>query len=236
MSTSYSPKIVTDGLVFIVDAANRKSYPGSGTNWNSLNDISITGSLNNGPTFNGANGGSIVFDGTNQQVGFGDPVSLQITNNLSVFAWTKIPPDTPSSPFDKGIVTKYITGTQRSWTMHTSNVDPYDKFQLFLSDGTNAKAINTTTVIRTDTWIYVGFTFVSNVAVTYINGLPVSSSNGSATVVNTLGITNVPLHVGGRSTTNYLSGSVATVHIYNRALSANEVLQNFNATRGRFGV
>jgi hypothetical protein len=235
MAFIHSPKIVTDGLVLALDAANTKSYPGSGNIWNDLSGNLTTGSLNNGPTFNGANGGSIVFDGINQQVGFGDPVSLQITNNLSVFAWTKIPPATPTAPFDKGIVTKYITATQRSWTMQTNNVTPYDKFQLFLSDGTNAKSISTTTVIRTNEWTYVGFTFVSNVAVTYINGLPVSSS-ASATAINTLGITNVPVHVGGRSTSNYLDGSVATVQIYNRVLSANEVLQNFNATRSRFGV
>ncbi len=233
MATSYSPKIVTDGLVLALDAANTKSYPGSGTTWSDLSGNAITGSLNNGPTFSGANGGSIVFDGTNQQAGFGDPVSLQIANNLSVFAWTKIPVGAPTN--DRGIVTKYISGTQRSWTMHTNNATPFDKFQLFLSDGTLAKSINTTTVIRNNTWTYVGFTFVSNTAITYVNGLPVSSSAGANTI-NTLGTTNIPVHVGGRATSNYLDGSVATVQIYNRVLEPHEVLQNFNATRGRFGV
>ena len=63
MAFIHSPKISTDGLVLALDTANRKSYPGSGTVWNDLSGNGNNGSLINGPTFNGANGGSIVFDG-----------------------------------------------------------------------------------------------------------------------------------------------------------------------------
>jgi len=63
MATKYSPKIVTDGLVLSLDAANNKSYPGSGTTWSDLSGNGNTGTLTNGPTFSNTNLGSIVFDG-----------------------------------------------------------------------------------------------------------------------------------------------------------------------------
>ena len=68
MSTKYSPKIVTDGLVLCLDAANSKSYPGSGTSWNDLSRNNNTGTLTNGPTYTSSFGGSSVFDGTNDYV------------------------------------------------------------------------------------------------------------------------------------------------------------------------
>ena len=71
MAFAYSPKILTDGLVFAVDAANKKSYPGSGTTWTDLAG-SNDGTLTNGPTFNSGDGGSIVFDGTDDLVDFGN--------------------------------------------------------------------------------------------------------------------------------------------------------------------
>ena len=64
MATNGGPNIIEDGLVFAVDAANKKSYPGSGTTWADLAG-SNNGTLINGPTFDSGNGGSIVFDGTN---------------------------------------------------------------------------------------------------------------------------------------------------------------------------
>ena len=68
MATYYSPKIVTDGLVLVLDAGNIKSYRSGSTSWFDLSGSTTTGSLVNGPTFNGGNGGSIVFDGTNDRV------------------------------------------------------------------------------------------------------------------------------------------------------------------------
>ena len=65
MGLSHSPRIVTDGLVFCVDAGDKMSYPGAGTTWTDLSKNRNNGTLTNGPTFNSANGGSIVFDGTN---------------------------------------------------------------------------------------------------------------------------------------------------------------------------
>ena len=80
--------VVTDGLVLALDAANTKSYPGSGTTWRDMSGNNITGSLTNGPTFNSANGGSIVFDGTNDSVIMADNSALN-TQTPSVEVWIK---------------------------------------------------------------------------------------------------------------------------------------------------
>jgi len=80
MAFSYSPKIATDGLVLCLDAANNRSYPGSGTAWTDLSRGGNNGALTNGPTFNSANGGSIVFDGTNDYV--------QVTSPFGDIDWS----------------------------------------------------------------------------------------------------------------------------------------------------
>ena len=86
MAFNYSPKISTDGLVLCLDAANTKSYPGSGTVWSDLSRGGNNGTLTNGPTFNSGNGGSIVFDGVNDYVDCGvSNISLPI--NITLISW-----------------------------------------------------------------------------------------------------------------------------------------------------
>ena len=86
MATKYSPKIITNGLVLSLDAANNKSYPRSGTTWTDLSGNSNTGTLTNGPSFNDGNQGSIVFDGTDDYVNIPYNSGL-IPNNLTLSAW-----------------------------------------------------------------------------------------------------------------------------------------------------
>ena len=68
MAISYNPRTITDGLVLCLDAANSKSYPGSGTTWTDLSGNGNNGTLVNGPTYSSSNGGSLVFDGTNDYI------------------------------------------------------------------------------------------------------------------------------------------------------------------------
>ena len=88
MATDYNPSIVTDGLVLCVDAANTKSYPGSGTTWTDISSKGNNGTLTNGPTFSSGNGGAIVFDGTNDYVDFGSQVANLSTSTISF--WIKL--------------------------------------------------------------------------------------------------------------------------------------------------
>ena len=83
MSFSFSPKIVTDGLVLYLDAANTRSYVSGSTVWTDLSRVGNNGLLINGPTFNSLNNGSIVFNGTNQYVDCGvSTISLRYARNI----------------------------------------------------------------------------------------------------------------------------------------------------------
>lgn len=86
MAVSGGPDIVPDGLVLALDAANIKSYAGSGTIWNDLSGNNNSGSLVNGPTFNSANGGSIVFDGVNDYVSLSSAVNTNTSFTLGFWA------------------------------------------------------------------------------------------------------------------------------------------------------
>ena len=102
MSLSRGPKTITNGLVLYLDAANKKSYPGSGATWTDLSGNSNTGTLTNGPTFSAANMGSILFDGTNDYVDCGNNSSLQITQG-TISAWVK---STTNDSTFRGIIVK----------------------------------------------------------------------------------------------------------------------------------
>ena len=87
---NYGPKIVRSGLVLTLDAADRKSYAGSGTAWNDLSGNSINGTLTNGPTFSSVNGGSIVFDGIDDFISLGTPSALKFASgSFTVDMWFK---------------------------------------------------------------------------------------------------------------------------------------------------
>ena len=89
MAVGYNPKIVTDNLILALDAANIKSYPGSGTTWTDLSGKGNNGTLVNGPTFNSGNSGSIEFDGTNDSISLGPQINSDITEtDITVSFWT----------------------------------------------------------------------------------------------------------------------------------------------------
>jgi hypothetical protein len=90
MAFIHSPKIVTSGLVLCLDAANKLSYPGTGTSWYDLSGNANTGTLTNGPTFSVANMGSIVFDGVDDYVNIPNNSSFNVTDNISVEMWVRI--------------------------------------------------------------------------------------------------------------------------------------------------
>ena len=85
----YSPRIVTSGLVLALDAAERLSYPRTGTTWRDLSGNNNTGTLTNGPTFSAGNMGNIVFDGTNDYVNCGNNSSINLTSYITLSTWTK---------------------------------------------------------------------------------------------------------------------------------------------------
>jgi hypothetical protein len=226
MSVSGGPDIVENGLVLYLDAANRRSYSGSGTAWANIIDGTNNGTLTNGPTFDGGNGGSIVFDGVNDFVDFSDS-GLLPTAGLTVSTWYK------TSVADKWLVDKAA-----------GNIDSTGYKLISNSDGSLGCFVNATSVgtaagfiaANAGRWMNIVFTWTPSTSlILYSQGtqLGINTTSIPASINNP----SANLRVAGRANnTDYWNGNVAQVSIYNRALSAAEVLQNFNATRSRFNV
>ena len=221
MAFFHSPNIVTDGLVLCLDAADKNSYPGSGTTWTDLAG-SNNGTLTNGPTFDSGAGGSIVFAGDNDYINL--PTSLpDAPTALSVCFW--VYPDA------------WDTGTNGGWILDSGELDVVigshtdDDYMYMNRDNSNA----TTYVPPAVTiWTYVIATWTSTSAnaIVYYNGAVQSSSTE-----DNYGTIGAGDRIGQRVNGTYqFDGKIANFQVYNKALSSKEVLQNFNAQRSRFGV
>jgi hypothetical protein len=219
--------IVTSGLILNLDAGNRPSYPGSGTTWTDLSSTGSNGTLVNGPTYNSANSGSIVFDGTDDYVNCG--TSPLPAGSISVFTW--IYPTSFNNTWNI-IVTKWLpSGSDFHWALKSD-----------LNNGTNIRQnlyttsnsdIYGTTAFSANTWYYVGFTIVNGGTLTfYKNGV----TDGTSSSVSRTPQSSRTQIGDDRGIQFALVGRIPQVSIYNRALTATEVSQNYNALRGRFGV
>jgi hypothetical protein len=223
-NAAYGPKIITNGLVLALDAANTKSYPGSGTTWTDLSGRGNTGTLTNGPTYSSANSGSIVFDGSNDYIDCGNASSLSITVG-TVCAWFK----KPLGSGYKGLVDKGRDG-YGAWSLNVDEVGNTATFKARIS-GTN-RSISASSNYGNNIWTYVCGVYDGTTLAIYQNGI----ISNSASYSGTIGTNSVSVKIGAASDGLYFGGNVSNAKIYNRALSAAEVSQNFNALRGRFGI
>jgi hypothetical protein len=222
---STATELVTSGLVLHLDAGNVLSYPGTGTVWTDLSGYGNNGTLTNGPTYSSANGGSIVFDGTNDVVTCGNAASLQITVG-TIAAWINA---TNSNSGYNGIIAK-----QFAWSLFVR-----DNLLVSYDWGAGGGERNTGVTVGNNTWKYVAMSFnetigtPSNNAIIYIDGSPVLTTtvkNNSQSVALAIGDGSVP------SASQNFGGNISQVTVYNRVLSAAEVTQNYNTLRGRYGL
>jgi hypothetical protein len=228
LAITYNPRIVTDGLVLCLDAGNTKSYPGSGTTWTDLSGKGNTGTLTNGPTFSSANGGSIVFDGSNDGVQLpGTNLSL---NQMTISSWNYSTDYVQNGHlFEK--TTDGTTNTQYSLLLGTDGNIRFRTFGLRFSLDLAAPmtAVN-------NQWNNIVATWDGTYKKIYVNGVLTATSDVliDSVTANSTG----PAYIGiaGNFSANPFNGRISNTTIYNRALTASEVQQNFNALRGRFGV
>lgn len=242
-ATSFSQQdIVRDGLVLWLDANDKTSYPGSGISWRDLSKSGINGTLTNGPTFNSGNGGSIVFDGTNDFIEFGDVLDLG-TNSLTVNQWVKLNTVSGQQTFlSKALA---AAGSYR-FSTGISFFSPYNRLLAFMQ-GNSGADINPygSTVLSANTWFMATFVFErSSTIKLYYNGV-LETLTGTATISQWSGLnfqsTN-PFRVGTYTSANNIgilaptNGNIAITQVYHRVLSQAEILQNYNATKSRFGL
>ena len=217
MGLAHSPSIVIDGLRFCLDAANTKSYPGSGTTWTDISGKNHAGTLTNGPTFSSDNGGSIVFDGSNDYVN-ATPITKPASCTFS--CWAKSTNVStrmlfnaggngsgPDLFFHSGII---------SWNTWDANNNPFGNVPSSATDGKyhNYVVVNDSS---------------SNTKLYYDTELLGTATYRSATGTNTL-------YIGGTTHTYQWSGSISSFMIYDKLLTESEILQNYNSHKGRFGL
>jgi hypothetical protein len=229
MSFSNGPTVVTNGLVLSLDAGDRNSYVSGSTTWFDLAGTN-NGTLTNGPTFNTGSFGSIVFDGVDDYVGL--TLNSQLSNSFTFSAFVKLSAfSTNTNP--QALVVSQVASYSNYWAF----LGTYQsKWHWALYDGSNNPFITSNITPTTSSWTYVtGVRDVpSDTLYLYINGML-----DSTFIDTTAGIpTYSALNVGGQTTqgARYSNSNIATTQIYNRALSASEVQQNYNALKGRFGL
>ena len=235
MSYANGPRIVTDGLVLHLDAANRKSYPGSGSTWYDLsgngNNGTLSGSLDSSDWSNGA----FTFSG-NEWVQ-NDSFSVTPQNNeLSICLWYLTSNNANNSMIidlcntNNTSVYRDRFSIRQNWT----GVNPARTSFYFKNSLNQFRYTNLLDQVVTNTWNHIGYTKISNTIYGYLNGELINSNNsatGDIAAINRLLIGQDNL-LGS----NKLSGKVSSVSIYDHGLYGDEILQNYNATKGRFGL
>ncbi len=235
---------MSNGLVLCLDAADKKSYPGSGTVWADRSGRGNNGTLTNGPTFSSANGGSIIFDGTNDHVNLTTNIQSGFTSATYEFICYS-----NSLPTVGNYHQLYIQ--ENSTWIALYNPSGVIAFGIDLNNGSgwfdNAGGFNTgartTSTLFANTFYYLVCSWNGSSVSIYLNGVLQSTTstnqigNGRPNV-NTLGAGTTHRNIGSRSSggANNWIGTIPLIRFYNRAFSTAEIQQNFNSTRGRFGI
>ena len=226
MAGTVAPNIVTDGLVLYLDAANVKSYVSGSTTWNDLSRSGNNGTLMNGPTFDSRNGGSIVFDGVNDYIA---------TSNI-VFG---------------------ANVTYSAWVNRTSSVNV---FNMFMGKGSlpyfgirssnniifsnriadTQRSISTPLTSPDNIWYHLSFAQIydgtNTTMIIYINGVSTISGTFSGISITSTSVNMFAIGVRSANDIYPFNGKVSYASVYNRVLTPEEVLQNYNATKTRFGL
>lgn len=232
MGVNYSSNVVRNGLVLYLDAANTKSYPGSGTTWIDLSGNGNNATLTNGPTFSSANKGSVVFDGSNDIALISDSNSLTSTTALTINCWVK------AAAFGGGyssIIGKGTSDTDEEYCLliHSSF--------LYFDVGVNfGPYVQPSYSFATNTWYNICCVHTrsgSSALTAYVNLSQVAGSTAGASL--TPNNNSAPVSIGSRFHNSHngpFNGNIGQISIYNRVLSLVEIRQNFNATRSRYGL
>ena len=268
MSFHFNPKLVTDSLIWAVDAANNTSYNGTSTTWNDLyiNNQNLTLLSGSGPNkslpvYSSNNLGNFFFNFTASTSYMSGSYAIDAGQNFSVGAWvypiagltTTAGPTTNrgavlNTSYD--FTTGSISSEKHGWyflvaasvTSYTANA-----YNFGVSIGRDLSTKSSTNTVPFNRWSYLVAT-IANSAVTtagiilYVNGVSVTST-GTATATSPILYTYPTTTMGARYTLNQPTGQpdwfpwyIAASHIYNKVLTPQEVSQNYNAYKARFGL
>lgn len=226
MAVNYQYRIVRDGLVLCLDAADRKSYPGSGTTWFDRSGNGSHGILSNGPSFDSANGGSIVFDGTNDYVDLTSLDSSRFNTEATLIVWLKLDLNQPDN-LDSGIF-GFTTNTTYYSHYTYSGLGYFDTFRSTRIDTISLSSLDRSTphMLCITTKGGGSWKLYQNTNVVFTTAAQSTISMGN----KYLGVKNAS------DLTFLFKGKFYAFSLYNKELSPAEIQQNFNAIRGRFGI
>jgi hypothetical protein len=231
----FSPRIVTSGLVLALDAADTNSYPRSGTTWTDLTGIGNNGTLVGSPTFSNTKGGTIAFNGTNQYVNVPNSTSLQVAATFTLCSWVYA--TTLAARY--AIFSTRVNNPAGSWQLEigSTGVGSLSTNRIAFTGVATWLAETFDNVISTNRWYHICLTKANNVTnggIFYINGLAVPNRQTNAyTISNNADAKRIATSTG---LIELFPGNISHTSLYNRVLSATEILQNYNATKTRFGL
>jgi len=229
MATQYAfGKIVTNGLVLALDAADKNSYPGSGTAWRDVSGNNNSGSLVNGPTFDTEAGGNILFNGTTNYTEM--PLVSSSITNITMQVWVNVVLGR-RGPFIRN------GGGGNGYAIGIGSIDFDNAGNNIIMLFPGIRWINTGVSYGTSGWKLVTMIMDgSAVPSVYINNVFIGSYAGLNPGAPTIG-TYLARNIGDESTpTRAYNGKIACAYFYNRVLSAAEIAQNYNALKSRFGL
>ena len=243
MGIAYNTSMISDGLIFALDAANPRSYSGSGITVNGLVS-GLGGTLINGVGFSSLNGGSFFFDGTNDQFSTVN-IDLSSTNKVTVSCWVKV------------LNYREVSGSSNIVFEFSSDYNSnIGSFVVAFADGSgiNSNLYPVILGIRSPGYNYAGYskTLVNDLSwhhwgcifdtslsgnenILYIDGVSRTTVITPLQSDNNANFGNYKLFIGNRDSSIYAANAnISDLKVYNRVLTQQEILQNYNATKGRY--
>lgn len=225
MAAYSGPNIVEDGLILCLDAANAKSYPGSGTAWNDISGLSSSGTLINGAVFNADNSGSIRFDGVNDYYTMNDNAySVAGLTDYTASFWIKL--DAASSSIDK----RFFWHGNYGVLIYKSTADG---LIFYLRTSVGAVQITTPYSSFFDLWTHISVTYNGTAMKLYVNGELKTTGSNTGGIIDAA---PTAFLLGGATNSFYTPCNISSAMAYNRTITDSEVRQNFNALRGRYDI
>jgi hypothetical protein len=222
MGTKYNPSVVRNGLLICVDPANISSYSGTGFTARGLVS-GIGATLVNGIGFSSSNSGAFILDGSNDYIN-GDTTSFDLTGDLSAEVWFNL----SATANDWVRVIGKGDGSNRTFGFWYNTPTAAFLYQRYAASG-NVSGVYSIS-IQTNTWYHVIVTSSGSTHKIYLNGSDIQTQTGAGPFLSS----SSTLKVGYGEIHTYHNGRIGLYRIYNRALTAQEVLQNYNATKKRY--
>jgi hypothetical protein len=225
MGYSYGPSIVKNGMVMCLDAANRKSFVSGSSTWFDLTGNNNNGTLTNGPTYTSSFSGAIVFDGSNDHVVIQDKNVFDFgTGDFAVCAWMYF--RTFSGSPTIFLARNYFTGNNGA-LLYSDTAGRISVYTTSTFSESNAS-------LSINQWHYIVWTRISGISYIYNNTV---LRDSRAFTFNLLVNNSVVYGLDTQYNSDPLNGYIASAKVYSgKGLTSSEVIQNYNATKGRFGL